>query len=137
MEGMTCNIKREGAMRRYRISIFLFIIGVALTYGFNVYHVQNWSSRLVLLPIFQAALTSGIQAPARTCFVNAALGVDENEKFKLKPIASLERVLALRLRAAGMMFVSSAVGLVIALVAMLSSRVSFECSDHTCSLFLS
>lgn len=131
-----CNIKREGALKRYKIAGLVLVIGACLTGYLNLYHSHDFYLRLILFPVFWTAFVAGGQAPARTCVVNAVLGVDEDKALKLKPIRSQEKIYALRMRALGMVFVSSVIGTVFGLLAFLSSRIGVDCSQATtCSLY--
>jgi len=134
---MVCNIKREGVMRRYRASTVMLIIAVLATMLLNVYYPNNWQMRLVLFPLFLGSSVTFGQAPAKTCIRNAAMGVDEDSKFKLKRIVDQKVVFSLRLRALGLTFVSATIGLVLALIAFASSRLEYECRSEppTCSLY--
>jgi hypothetical protein len=131
-----CNIQKRGARDRYATSAVIFTFGVAVTIWMNQVHPNTWLLRAILFPIFIIACTTFAQAPARTCVVNAVIAVTEDEQKKFKRIRSNEVVLALRLRALGVIVVGTVMGLIFGGLAFASSRLILTCraSPPTCSI---
>ena len=133
---VACNIDRVGQNARFKAALVLFALGIFLTIYCNIYLSNEFWNRIILFPVFQAASITYLQIPAKTCILNAALGIEE-ENSKQKKIKSEDRVLSLRIKGFGILFKGFAIGFALALFGFIPFRLKIDCnaSDATCSVF--